>query len=67
MNNFEKVFPDSGSKKVLLINRMSDPSMWVVYIYKKILFFKKKLETYWFTNKEDAVKFAEEYGKKIQD
>ena len=63
MNNFEKVFSDTGNKKVVLINRLSDPSMWVLYVYKKILFFKKKIQTYWFTNQEDAEVFALEYVK----
>ena len=63
MYNFEKVFSDSGSRKVVLVNRLSDPSMWVLYIYKKILFFKKKMQTYWFTNQEDAEVFALEYVK----
>jgi hypothetical protein len=38
--------------------------MWVLYVYKKILFFKKKMQTYWFTNQEDAEVFALEYVKK---
>ncbi len=63
MYNFEKVFSDSGSRKVVLVNRLSDPSMWVIYIYKKILFFKKKINTYWFTNQEDAEVFALEWVK----
>ena len=63
MYNFEKVFSDSGSRKVVLVNRLSDPSMWVLYIYKKILFFKKKMQTYWFTNQEDAEVFALEWVK----
>ena len=63
MYNFEKVFSDSGSRKVVLVNRLTDPSMWVLYIYKKILFFKKKMKTYWFTNQEDAEVFALEWVK----
>ncbi|HMS33887.1 MAG TPA: hypothetical protein PKC91_07360 [Ignavibacteria bacterium] len=63
MNNFEKVFSDKGNKQVVLINRLSDPSMWVLYVYKKILFFKKKMQTYWFTNQKDAEVFALEYVK----
>ena len=29
MNTYEKVFSDSGNKKVVLINDNSDPSMWM--------------------------------------
>lgn len=63
MNNFEKVFSNTGKSQVVLINRLSDPSMWVLYVYKKILFFKKKMQTYWFTNQNDAEIFALEYVK----
>ena len=63
MNNYEKTFSDSGNRKVVLINRLSDPAMWILYVYKKILFFKKKIATYWFTDKIEAETFAEEYVK----
>ncbi|MBK6538629.1 MAG: hypothetical protein WBQ38_08175 [Ignavibacteria bacterium] len=63
MNTYEKVFSDSGNKKVVLINDNSDPSMWILYVYKKILFFKKKINTYWFSNKDQAELFALEYVK----
>ncbi|MBK7447297.1 MAG: hypothetical protein IPJ45_15025 [Ignavibacteria bacterium] len=63
MNTYEKVFSDSGNKKVVLINDNSDPSMWILYVYKKILFFKKKIKTYWFSNKDQAELFALEYVK----
>ncbi len=63
MKDFEKVYLDTASRKVVLINRISDPSMWVIYVYKKILFLKKKIESYWFTNQKDAEIFALEYVK----
>ena len=63
MNTFEKVFSDSGNRKVVLINDVSDPSMWILYVYKKMLFFKKKINTYWFNSKDQAELFALEYVK----
>ncbi len=63
MSDFKKVFSGTGDKKVVLINRVSDPSMWILYIYKKLLFFKKNINTYWFYSKEEAEKFAERYLK----
>ncbi|MDQ3020990.1 MAG: hypothetical protein M3R36_10520 [Bacteroidota bacterium] len=63
MKDFEKVFSGSGKKFAVLINRLSDPSMWVLNIYKKFLFFKKKIGSYWFTNKADAELFALDYIK----
>lgn len=63
MNKFEKVISDSGNKKIVLINRLSDPGMWILYVYKKILFFNKKINSYWFSSKEQAELFAQEYVK----
>ncbi len=63
MKDFEKIFADSGNKIVVLINRVSDPSMWVLSIYKKILFFRKKIASYWFNDREGAEKFALDYIK----
>jgi len=63
MNNYEKVFSDSGKKKVVLINRLSDPGMWILYVYKKILFFNKRISSHWFNSKDQAELFALEYVK----
>lgn len=63
MNKFEKVISDSGNKKIVLINRLSDPGMWILYVYKKILFFNKKVNSFWFSSKEQAELFALEYVK----
>lgn len=65
MSDFKKVFSNTGNKSVVLLNRDSDPSMWILNVYKNILFFKKKIESYWFNGREDAERFAEEYLKKI--
>ena len=62
--DFKKVYSASGNVQLVLINRMSDPAMWILSIYKKILFFKKKVTSYWFTGKEEAERFAEDYVKK---
>ncbi len=61
MEDFIKVYTASGNIQLQLINRASDPAMWVLNIYKKILFFKRKITSYWFTGREEAEKFAEEY------
>lgn len=63
MNNYEKVYSDSGNKKVVLINRLSDPGMWILYVYKKFLFFNKRISSYWFNSKDQAELFALEYVK----
>jgi len=63
MEDFIKVYPASGNIQLQLIHRASDPAMWILNIYKKILFFKKKISSYWFTGKEEAEKFAEDYVK----
>lgn len=43
-----------NGKSIELINRISDPAMWVVNVYKKILFLEKKEHSYWFCDKEEA-------------
>ena len=60
MNNYEKVFSDSGKKKVVLINRLSDPGMWILYVYKKILFFNKKKEI----NNTNEVEYLKQRAEK---
>lgn len=50
--------PNSSGKIIEIINRDSDPTMWILNVYKKILFFKKKILSEWFSTKEDALDFA---------
>ncbi|HMS64194.1 MAG TPA: hypothetical protein PKD83_02945 [Ignavibacteria bacterium] len=62
MKDLIKVISDKDNQSVELVNRLSDPGMWIVYIYKKFLFFKIKKSSHWFTNEEEALKFAKEYA-----
>ncbi len=43
--------PNSSGKIIEIINRDSDPTMWILNVYKKILFFKKKILSEWFSTK----------------
>ncbi len=63
MQDFEKIYTGQGNTLIVLNNRYSDPSMWIVNVYKKILFFKKKIISYWFYSKKEAEIFAENYIK----
>lgn len=63
MKDLIKVISDTGKQTVEMVNRISDPAMWIIYVYKKFLFFKIKKSSYWFTNKEEALKFADGFGK----
>ncbi|HMQ69869.1 MAG TPA: hypothetical protein PKA90_12835 [Ignavibacteria bacterium] len=58
MKDFKKEFAISGNRKAVLSNSRSDPSMWILDIYKKILFFNKKTGSYWFYDKQEAEKYA---------
>jgi hypothetical protein len=58
MKDIREVISNSNGKQVVLINRKSDPIMWIVNVYKKILFFKKEIKSYWFNDKDEARKFA---------
>ena len=53
----EKMKSASG-KIIEILNRDSDPTMWIVSVYKQILFFKKKVISEWFSSKVDALEFA---------
>lgn len=57
MGTKERITNTSG-KIIELVNRDSDPTMWILNVYKKILFFKKKIVSEWFSTKEDALDFA---------
>ena len=57
MGTKERITNTSG-KIIELVNRDSDPTMWILNVYKKILFFKKKVVSEWFSTKEDALDFA---------
>lgn len=58
MKDFEKEISISGDRKAVLSNSRSDPSMWILNVYKKVLFFNKKTESYWFYDQDEAEKFA---------
>ena len=57
MSTKEKMKSASG-KIIEIMNRDSDPTMWIVSVYKQILFFKKKVVSEWFSSKSDALEFA---------
>ncbi len=58
MKDINKVLSDKGNKEIVLINKKSDPAMWVINVYKKILFFKVKDASFWFNSEKDAVEYA---------
>ncbi|MBP9192075.1 MAG: hypothetical protein KBF96_05950 [Ignavibacteria bacterium] len=58
MKDFEKEFSISGNRKAVLTNSRKDPAMWILNVYKKILFFNKKTGSYWFYDQDEAEKFA---------
>ncbi|MBK8983100.1 MAG: hypothetical protein IPM38_12425 [Ignavibacteria bacterium] len=53
MKDFHKKFSVNG-KTVELINRYSDPAMWIVNVVKKFLFFKSVESSHWFNSRNDA-------------
>lgn len=57
MDTKEKLKSASG-KIVEIMNSDADPTMWIVSVYKQILFFKKKVVSTWFSSKADALEFA---------
>jgi len=53
MKDFRQKTSVNG-KTFELINRISDPAMWIVNVYKKFLIFEKKENSYWFNDKDEA-------------
>lgn len=56
MKDFSQKYSVNG-KTFELLNRFSDPAMWIVNVYKKFLIFNKKESSYWFNDKEEAETF----------
>lgn len=54
----KEVIKSASGKVIEILNRDSDPTMWIVSVYKKVLFFKKKIVSEWFSSKIDALEFA---------
>jgi hypothetical protein len=46
-----------------VLHRDSDPSTWIVRRWKKILWFKKRISSDWFINRQQAYAYAEEMSK----
>jgi hypothetical protein len=45
---------------ITLMHHETDPAMWAVRRWQKILWFKKRISSNWFTGKEQAKTFAED-------
>ncbi|HRI86307.1 MAG TPA: hypothetical protein PK536_12750, partial [Ignavibacteria bacterium] len=56
MKDFREKFSVNG-KTVELINRYSDPAMWIVNVLKKFFIFKSVESSHWFNSRKDAEDF----------
>ncbi|MBK9331979.1 MAG: hypothetical protein IPM96_06140 [Ignavibacteria bacterium] len=56
MKDFREKFSVNG-KTVELLNRYSDPAMWIVNVIKKFLFFKSVESSHWFNSRKDAEEY----------
>jgi len=65
MEDTVKVLCDSGNNYITLTNRLSDPLMWVLTVYKKKFLFRKKISSYWFNGEIDAMKHSEAIIKSV--
>ncbi|MBI5216376.1 MAG: hypothetical protein HY960_11540 [Ignavibacteriae bacterium] len=45
----------------------SDPGSYIVRCWKKILWFRKRISSDWFTNKEQALEFANEMNRTFKE
>ncbi len=65
MEDSVKVLYDSGNNYITLTNRLSDPLMWILTVYKKKILFKKKITSYWFNGESEAMKHSDEIIKSV--
>jgi len=65
MKDILKIILDSKNNYITLTNRLSDPLMWILTVYKKKFLFKKKVSSYWFNGESDAIKHSDEIIKSI--
>jgi hypothetical protein len=63
-NSFEQTFSGSSGETLILKNLDSDPTMWIVDIFKKSFLGKKKSGSFWFSHKIDAEEFVSKYLKR---
>jgi hypothetical protein len=54
----KEIISSPSGRIVEISNSDDDPTMWIVRVYKKILFLKKQIFSEWFSKKEDALEFA---------
>ena len=64
MKNTDEKFVSAKGETITLKNNESDPAMWIVEIFSKSLFGKKKTGSYWFSGKKEAEDFLKDCIKK---
>jgi hypothetical protein len=55
-----EIISDTSDRYIELVNRDSDPVMWIVQLSKKLLFFKIKKRVWWFADSTQARDFAQQ-------
>lgn len=64
MTDFVREIANSNGQYLILANPADDPSVWKLTVYKKFLFFKKKISIHWFNNEKQGMDYAEQILKK---
>ena len=63
MSDIIKSVKDKTGNTIDVFNLPSDPNMWVVRKYKRLLFLKKMITSKWFNDKDQALAYVEELQK----
>ena len=58
--NTYKVLSKSRKCYVVLKYNIEDPAVWIIYVYKKHLFFKCRKESHWFNDEKQALEYAKD-------
>jgi len=59
------VIADTGGCLIELTHRSSDPGSWIVRRGRKFLWWKKRISTDWFLDKQEALAFAVKMKREI--
>ena len=58
--NTYKVLSKSRKCYVVLKYNIDDPAVWIIYVYKKHLFFKCRKGSHWFNDEKQALEYAKD-------
>lgn len=59
------VIADNGGYLIEVTNRTADPGPWIVRRWKRVLWFRKRISSDWFLDRDEAVAFAKKMKRGV--